>query len=345
MRKTVSTVPQFSQAKEKNMSYSSEEKKRVVWGNRRKFEEEDRVVWSEQKRKEKLFRQRQFLWDENYLELFYNRLGLKPYITVADIGCGWGYIGQLLLRKILPGGAICGVDIDQKLIKQAIDLGDENTHYLVGDAQSIPLKSESVDLAICQAVLIHLADPKSAVAEMARIVKPGGKVAAIEANNILVKLASWDNLHSLTPERQIEELKYHHTVNKGRKNLKMGDYEIGSKVSSYMTESGLTDIEVHLNDSVLHLEPPYNTPEKEFLEKTIRQNWKEDFEKWVKLWDRDEKKFFLAGGGTEEEYQQRIEKRSQQYHKNSDAYLKALDQQTLVATVPRLIYITIGKKA
>jgi len=308
-------------------------------------EENDRIVWSDQKRKEKILRQRKFLWNEDYLELFYrDLLELKPGMIVADIGCGWGYVGHMILPKILPGGTVYGIDIDLKFIKQAIDFDNENAHYLVGDAHFIPLKSESVDLAICQAVLMHLTDPETTIAEMARVVKPGGKVVAIEPNNILAKLASWDNIHTLTPEEQIEELEDMHTLNRGRKKLKMGDYEIGSRVSSYMVENGLADIEVHLNDSVLHLEPPYDTPKKEFIESIIRENWEEDFEHWIELWDRDEKQFFLAGGGTEEEYQQRIEKRSKRYHKNRDVYLQALDQQSLISVVSRYVYITIGNK-
>lgn len=307
-------------------------------------EKNNRVVWSEKKRKEKILKQRKFLWNEDYLELFYNWLELKPGMTVADIGCGWGYVGCLLLPKILPGGTVYGIDIDSKFIKQAIDSDNENTHYLVGDANFIPLKSESIDLAICQAVLMQLANLKKAVTEMARIVKHGSKVVAIEPNNIIAKLASWDNIAPLTPEERTEELKYIYTVNSGRKKLKMGNYEIGPQISSYMVESGLVDVEVHLNDSVLHLEPPYNTPKKKFIARIIRQNWEEDFEKWIELWDRDEKRFFLAGGGTEEEYQQRIEKFSKRHHKYRDEYLKALDQQSLISVISRYIYITIGNK-
>lgn len=310
----------------------------------RSSEKSNHVVWSEQKRKEKILKQRKFLWNDDYLELLYSWLDLKYGMTVVDVGCGWGYVGHLLLPRVLPGGTVYGIDIDPKFIKQAIDSDDENTYYMLGDANFIPLKSESVDLAICQAVLMHLTDPGVAVAEMARIVKPGGKVAVIEANNILPKLIRWDNIAPLSPEEQVEELEYLHTVNKGRQKLQMGDYEIGPRVSSYMSEYGLADIKVYLNNNVLHLEPPYDTPKKKFIEKVIRKNWEEDFDKWIELWGRDYKKFFLSGGGTKEEYQQQIEKRAKRYHKYRDDYLKALEEQSLISTISRFIYITIGKK-
>jgi len=308
-------------------------------------EENNRIIWSHQERREKIFKQRRFLWNKDYLEIFYNWLDLKPGMTIADIGCGWGYMGHLLLPKILPGGSVYGVDIDAKFVKQAIDFSHENTNYLVGDVHSIPLKDESVELAICQALLMHIANPESAVKEMARIVKPGGKVVTIEPNNILAKLTQWDNINVFTPEEKLEELQYMYTVNEGRKKLKMGDYEIGSHTSYYMVNSGLVDIKIHINDSVLHLEPPYDTSQKKFIEQTLRQNWQDDFEKWIKIWDRDEKQFFLAGGGTEDEYKRRIEKLSKRYYENQKSYLKALEQQNLVYAVSRNIYITTGVKA
>ncbi len=119
-------------------------------------------------------------WDEVRNELFGTRfgplalLGLLPESwTVADLGCGTGNAAELLAPLVRR---VVAVDQSAPMLNAARKRLErfENVEYVEGELTNLPLEPGSTDAAVCLLVLHHVADPASAMAEMARILRPGG---------------------------------------------------------------------------------------------------------------------------------------------------------------------------
>ena len=108
-------------------------------------------------------------------------LHLIPEIEIADLGAGEGVIAQLLARR---ARTVYCIDNSPRMVEvgaeQAAKLGFNNLVYKLGDIEKVPLKDNSVDLALLSQALHHAQHPQKAVQEAYRILKPGGKIVVID---------------------------------------------------------------------------------------------------------------------------------------------------------------------
>lgn len=109
---------------------------------------------------------------------------LKPGMSVLDVGCGSGAITRSIADKTGPTGRVLGIDPGPALIEQA----KQHTHTTPGLAfQQADIYSfdtnERFDLVTCARTLQWLAQPKVALANMKRFVKPGGHLAILDFNH------------------------------------------------------------------------------------------------------------------------------------------------------------------
>ena len=106
-----------------------------------------------------------------------------PGKAVLDVGCGFGLETLRLARAVQPGGRVSGVDKSGEFIaeagRRAAAAGLE-VELTTGDAQRLPYADASFDIARVERVLVYLPDPAKALAEMRRVVRPGGRLAVIE---------------------------------------------------------------------------------------------------------------------------------------------------------------------
>jgi len=112
-------------------------------------------------------------------------LELRPGMTVADIGAGTGYFAIPLARAIAPTGRVWAVDLQPELLevlqgKLAKPDAPANIVPLEGTASSTGLADRSCDIALLANVWHELDDPAAALAELARILKPGGRIAVLD---------------------------------------------------------------------------------------------------------------------------------------------------------------------
>jgi SAM-dependent methyltransferase len=127
-----------------------------------------------------------------WLEDRLDRLGHDG--PVLDLGCGRGYWMQELTRRGIP---VLGVE-------QALDRATVAARHgpvVSGDAARLPLASESVNLVWCIHVLHHLPDPSRVLAEVRRVLRPGGALVLAESveDNPLLRVGrrvhdSWDGV-------------------------------------------------------------------------------------------------------------------------------------------------------
>jgi SAM-dependent methyltransferase len=104
--------------------------------------------------------------------------GSAPGETILDVGCGTGSMTAALAE---PGNhtAIVGIDVSEPYVAFARARNkDSRITFDIGDVVSLPYPSGHFDRAVSQLVLMFLPDPSPAVAEMRRVVRPGGTVAA-----------------------------------------------------------------------------------------------------------------------------------------------------------------------
>jgi SAM-dependent methyltransferase len=108
--------------------------------------------------------------------------GLADGERVLDVGCG---SGSLLFKLAEQGlAAIEGIDFSDDFIAHIQTTAtDPRIRVRQGDACALPYETDSFDRAFCQLVLHFVSDPAKAVAEMRRVVRPGGVVTA----------ATWDH--------------------------------------------------------------------------------------------------------------------------------------------------------
>jgi ubiquinone/menaquinone biosynthesis C-methylase UbiE len=112
----------------------------------------------------------------------YRLLRPGPGMQLLDAGCGPGLDIAALAPKVIPGGRAVGLDLSQRMIDLAHErYGDiEGAEFKQGSVEAIPFPDNTFDGAFSMRTLQYLDEPEPAVAEMARVTKPGGRVVLIE---------------------------------------------------------------------------------------------------------------------------------------------------------------------
>jgi arsenite methyltransferase len=105
---------------------------------------------------------------------------LREGETVLDLGSGGGIDVILSAKRVGPTGTSYGLDMTDEMLalaqRNARDAGVANVHFLKGVIEEIPLPAESVDVVISNCVINLSTDKTAVLAEIARVLKPGGRV-------------------------------------------------------------------------------------------------------------------------------------------------------------------------
>ena len=124
---------------------------------------------------------------------FRRRCGIGPGQAVLDVGCGTAELSLLLAGLVGPSGRVTGIDVSPGMLEVGRAKVFASRHagriqLLLGDATDLGFADDSFDAAASAFVLRNVAHLDQALAEIARVVRPGGRVALLELSH---PPASW----------------------------------------------------------------------------------------------------------------------------------------------------------
>lgn len=109
-------------------------------------------------------------------------------LRLLDVGCGTGRFSE---RAHARGAEVVALDVGPNLLRQAMARAD--VRAVVGDGLRLPFRDQSFDVVVSSEMIEHTTSPADAVREMARVLKPGGRLALTCPNRVwlwLVRLAT-----------------------------------------------------------------------------------------------------------------------------------------------------------
>ena len=127
----------------------------------------------------------------SHLEVLYNRRDLvrrrrlvreaiaaRPGEHVLDVGCGPGFLVTELLDQVGIDGSITGVDASRAMLAVAAKRVDglDNVAFHEADATTLPVPDRAFDAAVSVQVLEYVPDVAAALAEIHRVLRPGGRI-------------------------------------------------------------------------------------------------------------------------------------------------------------------------
>jgi ubiquinone/menaquinone biosynthesis C-methylase UbiE len=110
-----------------------------------------------------------------------NLAPLESDLTVLEVACGAAHLGEHLAARVRQ---VVGVDLTPEMLAtgraRLVERGIRNVLLQRGDATDLPFVSGSFDLVVCRFAVHHFDRPADAIAEMARVCRPGGRVAIVD---------------------------------------------------------------------------------------------------------------------------------------------------------------------
>jgi SAM-dependent methyltransferase len=128
---------------------------------------------------------------------------IQPGETILDIGCGGGIDTVIAARRTGQGGVVIGLDFLTEMLERTRQAAEEaglgNVQTLAGEMEAIPRPDSSVDLVISNGVINLSARKARAMAECARVLRPGGRLCVSDLTvdqdglppEILTQPAAW----------------------------------------------------------------------------------------------------------------------------------------------------------
>jgi SAM-dependent methyltransferase len=112
-------------------------------------------------------------------------LGVGPGARTLEVGCGNGSMSAWLAERVAPGGQAVAVDLDLSLVDAEVP----GLELRKADIVAGPIEPAAFDLVTARAVLHHIADAQTAIANLVACARPGGAILLIEPDFLPVMVA------------------------------------------------------------------------------------------------------------------------------------------------------------
>lgn len=142
-------------------------------------------------------------WSRPVAAEFLAWLGVRPNLRWVDVGCGTGALTEAILATQNPA-SVDGIDPSGGFVSFArARFPDRRVVFSTGDARALPLEDGSRDVVVSGLALNFVPEPSAAVAEFARVLRPGGTAAAYVwdyAGEMQMMRYFWEAAASLDPD-------------------------------------------------------------------------------------------------------------------------------------------------
>lgn len=111
-------------------------------------------------------------------------LALNPNEHVLDVGCGTGFLISEMAAMVGKSGSLTGIDFSQDMLDVAVQRCESLPQVKLqqGSAVALPLEDGQFDAATCTQTLLYVPDVDQSIAELARVLKVGGRLAVVETD-------------------------------------------------------------------------------------------------------------------------------------------------------------------
>ena len=199
---------------------------------------------------EYLLRTRKSYWNDDYAHFLVSQVWKidKP-VSVLDCGCGYGFLGLLLLPYLPKGSTYTGMDFAEDLINKGKILFKQqgiDATFLCKNVFEYSAEDQ-YDFVVCQAVLRHLDNPAAFIQKMITFAKPGGYVVCIDSNR------EFECCGLYIDGMDYQALCRHDGLEKKwRTELTMQgrDYAVAIRTAHMVQKLGLVDVDVRMSDKV-----------------------------------------------------------------------------------------------
>ncbi len=198
---------------------------------------------------------RKSFWNPDYLEFLVKKVWkLHNPTQILDCGCGFGYMGQMLLPLLPEGSSYTGIDFNRNMIEAATRLFAEDNlqgEFICDDFMTCR-PPQKYDLVISQAAMRHVGNARGFLKKMISHAKRGGLVAAIDVNRefesdgFYIDGMDYQELCSRNGFRKMWSREL---------SCQDRDYAIGMRLPVMMHLEGLLDVDVRLNEKVSFVTP------------------------------------------------------------------------------------------
>lgn len=217
---------------------------------------------------------RKAMWNDDYFRFLVEQVWkIERPVDVLDCGCGFGYIGMMLMPLLPEGSTYTGIDFNSNMLQEGKKLfaeTDYRTKFICDDFLKHSFR-RYYDVTISHCTMRHVNEPQEFLKKMIALTRSGGLVAAIDVNRELesdglyIDGMDYDELCSRTGFRKMW---------RKEKECQGRDYAIGMRLPLMMQEEGLVHVDVRMNDRVTLV-----YPEQENYEESVEcileeKNWR-----------------------------------------------------------------------
>ena len=179
---------------------------------------------------------------EESLRIFLDTVGVTPADKVLDVACGPGIISCALasIAREVTGFDLVPAMLDEARKRQT-GMGLKNLEWRLGDAGRLPFDDGGFNLVVTRYSFHHLLDPGAVLSEMARVCRPGGRIAVADVTPEEEKAAAYDELEitrdpSHTHALSLDQLKALGSQ-QGLQLANTGSYRLDNSVESLLAAS------------------------------------------------------------------------------------------------------------
>ena len=194
-------------------------------------------------------------WDAEFSEFLQDTLRPRPGTRILDVGCGSGTAELALGRLRVSQLRLFAIDRNPARVMQTEAECRSHNYRLAAaaaDATRLPFTSGAFDAVFCVAVLQHVNEVGRAVAELARVTRPGGRVLTVEPDN---SARYWYSSSPVAADAFAAASRFFASVARARGDAT--DPAIGPRLSAMCADYGIEPLSVQLFPvSVTHIGPP-----------------------------------------------------------------------------------------